>query len=943
MPKAKKLVIIDTFSLLYRAWHAIPPLTTKDGIMINAAYGFTSILLRLIKELKPDYIIAAFDLAGPTFRHTEYQEYKGTREKAPDEFYSQIELVEQILDALEIPRLSQAGFEADDIVGSIVTHNTAQHKDVKNIIVTGDNDSLQLVNKQTEVYTLKRGINDTITYDIAGVKARYGLEPKQLIELKAIMGDTSDNIPGVKGIGEKGSQALIQEFGSLEGVYKNINSPKIKDRMRQLLIDQKEQAFQSRMLGTIITDLKVEVDLEKAAIHNFDRKKVFDIFQRLEFRSLIDKIPRPEADNKSNSAASENNEALKSDVTISHTTKPQSKVGTHNETYELINGEAAMKKFITKLQAQKVFALDTETTGLDPLEVKILGASFSWQEAEGYFISLRTDADRKLFVKLFQTILEDPKVEKVGHNIKYDYEILKQLGITVQGITFDTMIAAFLLKPDRGLKLEELAFNYFGVRMQELKELAADSGPRTPDDTTAPKIKKEKKELDIESIPEDSLSWYAAEDADFTYRLYLVLKKELAEANLLKLQTTIEAPLISVLGDMQLAGISVDTVLLKKKKKRFETRIADVTKKIHKLAGREFNISSPLQLKEILFDELKIDIKGLKKTKTGISTAASELDKLEGRHPIIPFISEYRELTKLQSTYITALPRMVSKVDKRIHTSFNQTIAATGRLSSINPNLQNIPIRTEIGREIRQAFIADKGYTLVSADYSQIELRLVAHISEDPVMVKSFKAGEDIHAATAAKINKIPLEQVTKDERRKAKEVNFGVIYGLGSVGLAQRTGISRDEAKEFILKYFDLYKGVKKYIDETKLEVRDQGFVETMFGRRRYLPEIHSTMPQLVAQAERMAVNTPLQGSAADIIKLAMIELAVRLPQISPKSKMLLQVHDELVFEVPDKEVAKVAKEVKAIMEGVTKLKVPLVVDVKVGENWSEMEEVRN
>ncbi len=941
MPKAKKLVIIDTFSLLYRAWHAIPPLTTKDGIMINAAYGFTSILLRLIKELKPDYIIAAFDLAGPTFRHTEYQEYKGTREKAPDEFYSQIELVEQILDALEIPRLSQAGFEADDIVGSIVTHNTAQHKDVKNIIVTGDNDSLQLVNKLTEVYTLKRGINDTITYDVAGVKARYGLEPKQLIELKAIMGDTSDNIPGVKGIGEKGAQALIQEFGSLEGVYKNIDSPKIKDRTRQLLLDQKEQAFQSRMLGTIITDLKVNVDLEKAAIHNFDRKKVFDIFQRLEFRSLIDKIPRPTASPELQPGM----RAGQSGVTLSDESVEESKgkIGTHNETYELIKGEVAMKKFVTKLKAQKVFALDTETTGLDPLEVKILGASFSWQEAEGYFISLRTDADRKLFVKLFQTILEDPKVEKVGHNIKYDYEILKQLGITVQGITFDTMIAAFLLKPDRGLKLEELAFNYFGVRMQELKELAADSGPRIPDDTTAPKIKKAKKELDIESIPEASLSWYAAEDADFSYRLYLTLKKELAEANLLKLQNTIEAPLIAVLGDMQLAGISVDTALLKKMEKRFETRIADVTKKIHKLAGREFNISSPLQLKEILFDELKIDIKGLKKTKTGISTAASELDKLEGRHPIIPFISEYRELTKLQSTYITALPRMVSKVDKRIHTSFNQTIAATGRLSSINPNLQNIPIRTEIGREIRQAFIADHGCQLVSADYSQIELRLVAHISEDPVMVKSFKAGEDIHAATAAKINKIPLEQVTKDERRKAKEVNFGVIYGLGSVGLAQRTGISRDEAKEFISKYFDLYKGVKKYIDETKLEVRDQGFVETMFGRRRYLPEIHSTMPQLVAQAERMAVNTPLQGSAADIIKLAMIELAVRLPQISPKSKMLLQVHDELVFEVPDKEVAKVAKEVKAIMEGVTKLKVPLVVDVKVGENWSEMEEIRN
>ncbi len=917
MAKQKKLVIIDTFSLLHRAWHAIPYLTTKDGTVINAAFGFTSILLRLIKELKPDYILAAFDLAGPTFRHTEYKEYKGTREKQPDEFYNQIILVEQILDALEIPRLSQPGYEADDIIGSIVTHNSAKFKDLKNVIVTGDNDSLQLVNKQTEVYAMKRGINDTIIYNIAGVKARYGLEPKQLIELKAIMGDASDNIPGVKGIGEKGAQTLISEFGSLDGVYKNLESPKIKDRLRELLRQQKEQAYQSRRLGTIITDLEVKVDLPSAALHQFDRQKVYEIFKKLEFNSLIDKIPhQPLADESVN------------DITAKPTSR--SKIGTHKETYELIKGEAAMKKFVAKLKAQKIFALDTETTGLDPLEAKILGASFSWRKAEGYYVSLRTESDRKLFTKLFKSLLEDEKIEKVGHNLKFDYEILKQIGLTVRGITFDTMIAAFLLKPDRGLRLEELAFNYFGVRMQELSEIA----PRP--------AQGDKKNLDIKAIPEEQLSWYAAEDADFSFRLYQALKKELTEANLQKLNTTIEIPLLPVLADMQLAGISVDVSLLKKMEKRFAGRIAEVTKKIHKMAGREFNISSPLQLKGILFDDLQIDTKGLKKTKTGISTAASELDKLEGRHPIIPFISQYRELTKLQSTYIVALPKMVSKVDKRIHTNFNQTIAATGRLSSINPNLQNIPIRTEIGREIRQAFIADKGNKLVSADYSQIELRLAAHISEDPVMVKSFKNGEDIHTATAAKINKIPLEQVNKDERRKAKEVNFGVIYGLGSVGLAQRTGISRDEAKDFIAKYFDLYKGVKNYIEGTKMEVRDVGYVETLFGRRRYLPEINSTMPQLVAQAERMAVNMPLQGSAADIIKLAMIELAVRLPEISPKSKMLLQVHDELVFEMPEKEVTKVAKEVKVIMEGVTKLKVPLVVDVKFGDNWSEMEEVR-
>ncbi|MFH0873292.1 MAG: DNA polymerase I [Candidatus Komeilibacteria bacterium] len=913
MSKQKKLVVIDTYSLLHRAWHAIPPLTTKDGTVVNAVFGFTSILLRLIRELKPDYLLAAFDLAAPTFRHEEFKEYKAQREKQPDELYNQVVLVEQILDALEIPRLSQPGYEADDIIGSIVTHNCAQHKDIKNIIVTGDNDSLQLVNKQTEVYTMKRGINDTITYDVAAVKERYGLEPKQLIELKAIMGDTSDNIPGVKGIGEKGAQTLIQEFGSLDGVYKHLDSPKIKDRLRELLRQQKEQAWQSRKLVTIVTDLPVKVDLKQAAIHQFDRQKVYQIFKQLEFTSLIDKIPRPEAGYASNPTDSEE---IKSSV---------SKIGTHHETYELIKGEAAMKKMAQKLSQQTIFALDTETTGLDPLQDKLLGASFSWKEAEAYFVSLRTDADRKLFVKLFGPILSDKKIHKVGHNLKFDYEVLKCAGVEVGGIIFDSLIAAFLIKPDRGLKLEELAFNHFGLRMQPLAEIAQGK----------------KNNLDVAGVPEETLSWYAAEDADFAWRLYQTLKKELTDLNLAKLNSVIETPLIPILGDMELAGISLDVPLLKKLEKRFDQRLAEISQKIHTLAGREFNIASPLQLKEILFDVLAVDTKGLKKTKTGISTAASELDKLQGRHPIIPWISEYRELAKLQSTYITALPQLLSPVDKRIHTSFNQTVAVTGRLSSNNPNLQNIPIRTEIGREIRQAFIADKGYRLLSADYSQIELRLAAHISGDPVMIKSFNNGEDIHTATAAKINKIPLEQVSKDERRKAKEVNFGVIYGLGSLGLAQRTGISRDEAKEFIAKYFQLYKGVKKYIEETKLEVRDAGYVETLFGRRRYLPEINSTMPQLIAQAERMAVNMPLQGSAADIIKQAMIQLAVELPKISINSRLLLQVHDELVLEVPQADLPKVGKLVKKIMEGVTRLKVPLIVDLKAGHNWAEMKEV--
>jgi len=909
MSKEKKLVIIDTYSLLHRAWHAIPPLTTSKGKVINAAYGFTSILLKLIKELKPDYLAAAFDLAAPTFRHVEFAAYKAQREKQPDALYEQVVDVERILDAFKIPRLSKSGFEADDIIGTIVKHNEKNHPEIKNIIVTGDLDALQLVSKHTSVFTLKKGINDTIIYDRAAVVQRYGLKPEQLIDMKALKGDASDNIPGVKGIGEKGAVDLIKEFGTLEKLYSKIDRADIKERMKTLLQEQKKQALQSKRLVTIVTDVPVHFDLEKSAHNVYNREEVYQIFKELEFSSLLNKIPEPNLF----SAVSQES-AIK---------RSQAKYADH---YHHVADEQAMKKLAKLLTEQKIFALDTESTGLDTLTAEILGASFSWQAHEGYFVSLRTPTERKVFVQIFKPLLENPAIQKTGHNLKFDYQILKKIGLTLKGIVFDSLIAAFLVNPNRGLKLDHLTMAYFNRRLVSLEDIAEGKG----------------KDLNILKIPEADLSWYAAEDADYAWQLYLALKPELQTAGQERLFNNIEIPLIPVLAEMELAGVSLDQSILNRMAKQFDQRIKKLTAKIYQQAGREFNIASPLQLKEILFEHLQIGTKGIKKTKTGISTASAELDKMMNLHPIIPLISQYRELTKLQSTYITALPKLISRTDNRLHTSFNQTVTATGRLSSSNPNLQNIPIRTEEGRAIRQAFVAKKGHLLLSADYSQIELRLAAHMSADPVMCKSFKKGEDIHRATAAAINKIPLDQVSYDQRRQAKEINFGVIYGLGSIGLAQRTGLTRDEAKDFIAKYFSVYKKLKEYIAGTKELVSQQGYVETLFGRRRYLPEIHSNMPQLVAQAERMAVNMPLQGTAADIMKIAMIRLANSLPKVSPDSTMLLQVHDELVLEVPKKDLAKVTAETKKIMEQVIKLSVPLIADVKAGPNWGSMEPVK-
>ncbi|MBT6691692.1 DNA polymerase I [Candidatus Parcubacteria bacterium] len=903
MPKKqKKLVVIDSNALLHRAWHAIPPLKTKDGTVVNAVFGYTSLLLSIIRELKPEYIIASFDLPGKTFRHEQYKEYKAQRVKQADEFYEQFDLAKDVLKAFNIPILTKAGFEADDVIGTISQEAYNQYPDIQTIIITGDLDALQLVNDRVKVLTLKRGFNDTITYDIAAVKERYGLDPEQLIDLKAIQGDASDNIKGVRGIGAKGATNLIKEFGSLENLYKKISEADIKERTKNLLLEQKDEAFESKELVTIVTDVPLTWKLENATFSEFDAEKVYKIFQELEFSSLLNKIPHKES-NLNNNAFADKKAAYQ---TISNT-----------KDFEIFYGE---------LSKQKIFALDTETSGLDVFNDKILGMSFSWQAKTGFYIDLSDNKFQKLVVEQLKPILEDDKISKVGHHLKFDYKVFKQLDIELKGIIFDTLIAAYLINANRGLRLEELAFSYLGYKKLKLVDLL-DEPP------------KKKKEIDIKQIPAEKLAWYAAEDADITFRLYEKLLSIIKTNKNFDLLEKMELPLIPVLAEMELAGISLDSAFLKKMEQQFSKEINKITKQVYKLAGREFNIASPLQLKEILFEELEISAVGIKKTKTGLSTAASELAKLQSAHPIIPLITEYRELAKLQSTYIIALPELVNKKSKRLHTNFNQAITATGRLSSSNPNLQNIPTRTTLGRKIRQAFVTPKNYVLLSADYSQIELRLVASLSKDPKMLASFKKGEDIHARTAAEIHKISLDKVTKEIRRTAKEVNFGILYGLGSLGLSQRTDLNRNEAKEFIDSYFDIYKKIKTYIEYTKDFAHQKGYSQTLFGRRRYLPDINSSMPMLRAAAERMAINMPVQGTSADLMKLAMIRIHRDLPKISKDTKMVLQVHDELVLEVPKTELKKVAKFVKQAMETIHKLPIPLTVDLEVGNNWGKLE----
>lgn len=942
-----KYMLIDGNALVHRGFHAVPPLNTESGEPTNAVYGFTMILLRAIKDLKPTHIACTFDLAGPTFRHEKYKEYKGTRVKSAPELYEQIPRIKEVVHALNIPIFEKEGFEADDLLGTIATHLCSNHDHKGEVmIVTGDLDTLQLVNKCIKIYTLRKGITDIAIYDEAAVRARYGLNPSQMIDYKALRGDPSDNIKGVAGIGEKGAADLIRNFKSLEGLYeaihKNNTQDKIKPKTLQLLIDQEDQARLSYELSKIVCDVPVEINIPAYEFGQNNLNDTLKLFQILQFQSLISKLPKdhkPITVDHPKSRQSrdlpllgeEGIDAVATSPTLSEggTTTPNGGVrggvlpSDLTQTYQLIDTPEKLQTLTTLLSKAKQFAIDTETTGLDPVSCSLVGVSFAVKEGEAYYVPAKLIESNDEIKSIISG-----QVKKIGHNIKFDYLALKNCGITMSGIYFDTMLASYLLNAGtRQHNLDALAFNELGYQMQPIEDL----------------IGKGKNQITMDQVEVEKVSWYAAEDADMTLRLKQIYEQRLEQENLKSVFEDIEMPLIEVLAAMEHWGIKVSSKLLNKLSGEAEIEINDLTKQIYKLSGEEFNINSPKQLKEILFDKLGIIPIDNRKTKTGISTAAGELEKMLTQHPIIQKILEYRELTKLQSTYLEALPKLINKTTGRIHTNYNQTIAATGRLSSTDPNLQNIPVKGDgLGSEVRKAFVAEKGYQLLSLDYSQIELRIVAHLANDGTMLEVFRNGKDIHSQTAMAIFGVTEDKITKDMRRDAKTINFGILYGLSSFGLSSRIGeVSMAEAKDFIAKYFSAYPQVKYYIDQVKAEVNKNAAVKNLLGRVRKFPEIRSSQYFIRSAAERAAVNFPIQSLEADIIKVAMINIHKELKDKGDEIRLLLQVHDELVFEVKDDKVEHYAKFLKPIMEDAIKLSIPVVVEAKVGNNWGDMEDL--
>ncbi|MDD3285254.1 MAG: DNA polymerase I [Patescibacteria group bacterium] len=927
---APKFIIIDGNALIHRSFHAIPPtLTTKDGLLVNAVYGFTNFILKAFIELKPEFVVLTLDRPAPTFRHEEYVEYKATRTKAPDELYEQIPLVKEVAQALDIPIFEKDGFEADDLIGTI-TKESEKETDWQNIIITGDMDTLQLISDRTSVYTMSHGLSDSVLYGAEEVKARYGLRPDQIVDYKALRGDASDNIPGVKGIGEKSATELLQAFTTLDGIYQAAekNNEKIKARTRELLLQDKDNAYLSQRLATINREVPIKIRWDSFKLDSFDENEAEAVFQKLEFRSLLSKLKQiKNLGTAGKEEAEDKRQAEYQDKFARNQTEKK---------YQLISDDNSFNAFFKKLQKQSAFAIDTETEGLNPLKAQLLGLSFSWQAGEAYYLHLgaKTAAKADLFnyrqeeaghdwLKRLQTILEDRKIQKYGHNLKFDWRILKNQGINLQGIAFDSLLASYLLNPDnRQHGLDGVSFRELAWEKISTEEL----------------IGKGKDAIAFSQVQPEKMAQYAGEDADCAWQLQTVLGKKLKKEKLDKLFTNLELPLITVLGDMEENGIKLDPKPLNQLSKKLEKRLSILTKEAYRLGQEEFNLNSPKQLQHILFDNLQLDSRGLKKTKTGISTADDELEKLSGQHEIIALIQEYRELSKLQNTYVLALPGMINTKDGRIHTSYNQSVAATGRLSSTDPNLQNIPTRTEEGLEIRAAFVAAEGYSLLSLDYSQIELRLAAHLSQDKKMMAAFKNNEDIHIATAAAVNGVDLKDVSKEMRRAAKAVNFGILYGQGPHGLSQGAGISYGEAKDFIDRYLEVYPGIKKMMDKFIADARNKGYAETLFGRRRPLPDLNADFAQVRRAAERMAINMPIQGTAADMIKKAMLDIADYIKDKKEEIRLLLQVHDELIFEIKSDKLKQHVEPLKKLMAEALPLSVPVIVEAASGQNWGEL-----
>lgn len=901
----KKLVLIDGNAIIHRAFHALPPLTTKTGELVNAVYGFSSLLLKVINDLKPDYILASFDLAAPTFRHEEYKEYKATRVKAPDELYAQIDRVKEVVRAFNIPIYEKDGYEADDVIGTMVFQSENSKENIENIVVTGDLDTLQLVSPKTKVYALRRGMSDAVIYDEDSVQERYGLKPDQMIDYKGLRGDPSDNIPGVKGVGEKTAIELLKKYSTLENVYASLSE--IKGATKEKLERDKMKAFMSKKLATIVKNVPLELDFPACLTHEFNKNILIKLFQELNFFSLVKRIPN---------SNSEVLDTVSAELQQDKISKVESE-GIKDFKFEYIEKEK-IDKHIKFLKKQKELAISLETIGVKYFDSSVQGFAFCWKTGRASFV----DYSEENFEKL-KVIFEDESIKKIGYNLKYIFEIFNRLGTELKNLSRDIMLEAYVLNPGNKVKFSNLILEELGEEIEE-NESAGQLG------------------LEIESS--DKRIEKNCRRADYIFKLNKIYTEKIEKISteqkksqdLKNIFSNVEMPLVKVLSEMEMNGIKLNTIIFKGISEKIEKKIKNLEKGIYELAKMEFNINSPKRLAEVLFEKLKIPTENVKKIKTGFSTASGELAKIKSEHKIIEKIEEYRELFKLKTTYLDALPELVDE-NSRIHTDFNQAVTSTGRLSSSNPNLQNIPIRTELGQVLRTAFVAEKGYRLVSADYSQIDLRVVAHVSDDKKMIETFLKGEDVHRATAAEINKVPLSQVTEKMRRSAKALNFGVIYGMSVFGFSESAGIERDEAKKFIDEYMKRFSGIAEYMIKTKKFAKKNLYVETEMGRRRYIPEINSPNFQIANAAERMAINMPIQGLAADIMKLAMIKVYEEYEKNSDV-KMILQVHDEIILEVKEEIADKVAQKTKEIMEKVYSLKVPLIADVKVGDSWGEI-----
>ena len=893
--KKKVLYLVDGTSYIHRAYHAIRNLANSKGLPTNAIYGFTKMVLKLIAEKEPEYLVIVFDSKGPTFRHEMYSEYKANRPPMPEDLVTQLPYIKLIVEGLNLPTIEKQGFEADDLIGTLACRSEKQGFEV--VIVSGDKDFRQLISPKTSQWDTMK---DKFT-DYAAIEEEYGLKPEQFIDVMGLSGDTSDNVPGVSGVGEKTAIELIKQFGSLEAVFHKVEEIERK-KLKENLLNSREAALLSKKLVTIDCQAPIPEDLKDLKIGKPDSQKLSALFQELEFRALWEQF------------------TTRQDVT--------------HDDYHLLFSKNELETLIRKIKKNKIVSVDTETTSEDPLKAELVGISFSLEPHQAYYLPLGhrylgapAQLDRQAALDMLKEVLEDAHIKKIGQNIKYDALVFRNYQIDLQGLDFDTMIASYVINP--GLhqhNLDYLAQHYLHHKMIPFEDM----------------VGRGKNQRTFDQVDVEQAKVYSCEDADMTLQLRAILEEQLKKDLNQNLFYDLEMKLIPVLMDMESAGIKIDLKFFQEMSKRFAKQLKEIESQVYAEAGMEFNINSPQQVGVVLFEKLQLPLqKKTLKTKT-YSTDVKVLKQLASDsggvpHPLPKLLLRYRTLAKLKSTYLDALTKIVNPRTGRVHTSFNQTVTATGRLSSSNPNLQNIPIRGEEGREIRKGFIAENGCLLLSSDYSQIELRVFAHYSNDKGMIRAFENKLDIHASTAAEIMGVALDHVKPDMRRIAKAINFGIIYGMGPQKLSEELGIDLKTAKDYIARYYERYQGVVRYREEMVASAREKGYVTTLFNRRRYLPDIQHQNRIIQSEAERMAINTPIQGTAADLIKKAMIRIHDRLKEEKLGTRLLLQVHDELVFEVPEKEMKRITKLVQEEMEGVYKLRVPLKVDIKVGKNWDE------